>query len=575
MAREQAEDDGDFTILLKRAPVPRREAPPGVEKLADVAPAEVAPSGAVAPDGRGAGAGGSGVESPGIAASAVAALDVSGPGAGDPGAELPGVAALGASGLSAGGPGAELLGAKAPPDPGAAVQAALRELARRAPHYAGFIGTDVRRSIAGIVAEIDRRLSGQINMILHHPEFQQIEASWRGLRFLVGATETGPMLKIRVLDISKRELRRSLRRFHGTAWDQSPLFRHIYEAEYGQFGGEPYGVLIGDYEFDHRPEDMQLLGELAQIAAAAHAPFIASAAPSVMQMDSWAELANPRDLTRIFQTPEYAAWRSLRDSEDARYLGLCLPRVLVRLPYGARTDPTEGFAFEEAAEGPDGRGYLWANAAYAMAANLVRAFGLYSWCVRIRGVDTGGAVEGLPVLTFPTADGDVDRRCSTEIALSNRREAELTRNGFIPLVHRKGCDFAAFIGVPSLQKPGEYADSAASVNAAISSRLPYLFACCRFAHYLKCMVRDKIGTSMDRYQLQDWLQNWLGQYVDGSPEDSDEDWKAEHPLVEAEVTLEAKEDAPGNYNARFFLRPHFQLEGLTASLRLVSRVPAQ
>ena len=455
------------------------------------------------------------------------------------------------------------------------VQTALRELARRVPRLAAFIGTDPRRSLEAIVAEIDRRLAAQVNLILHDPEFQQIEASWRGLQFLVTGTETGPLLKIKLLDISKRELRRTLRKFHGTAWDQSPLFRQVYEEEYGQFGGEPYGVLIGDYEFDHRPEDVQLLSQLAQIAAAAHTPFIAAAAPSVMQMDTWAELANPRDLTRIFQTPEYTAWRSLRASEDSRYLGLCLPRFLARLPYGARTDPTEGFAFEETCEGPDGRRYLWANAAFAMAANLTRAFSLYAWCVRIRGVDTGGAVEGLPVLTFPTADGDVDRRCSTEIALSERREAELARNGFIPLVHRKGSDLAAFIGVPSLQTPQEYADVAATMNAAISSRLPYLFACCRFAHYLKCMVRDKVGGSLNRTQLQEWLRRWLSQYVDGMPNDSDENYKATHPLIEAGVALETIDDKPGQYTAKFHLRPHFQMEGLTASLRLVSRVPAQ
>jgi len=526
MVGEQAEDDGDFTIVLKRAPTRRMV----VEPEAVVAP-------------------GTGEAVDTVSADAALADAASAP---------------------------EVVpDAVAPPDAGAAVQAALRELARRAPHYAGLIGTDPRRSIAGIVAEIDRRLAEQINLILHHPEFQQIEASWRGLRFLVLGVDTGPTLKIKLLDISKRELRRMLRKFHGTAWDQSPLFKSVYEEEYGQFGGEPYGVLIGDYEFDHRPEDVQLLAGIAQVAAAAHTPFIAAAAPSVMQMETWAELANPRDLTRIFQTPEYAAWRSLRTTEDARYVGLCLPRFLARMPYGARTDPAETFDFEEDVEGPDGRNYLWASAAYAMAANIVRAFSLYAWCVRIRGIDTGGAVDGLPVLTFPTADGDVDRRCSTEIALSERREAELARNGFIPLVHRKGSDFAAFIGVPSLQQPQEYDDPAATVNAAISSRLPYLFACCRFAHYLKCMVRDKIGGSMGRVQLQQWLQRWLSQYIDGMPDDSSEEWKATHPLVEAGLALEENDEKPGQYEAKFYLRPHFQMEGLTASLRLVSRVPAR
>ena len=536
MASEPVEADGDFTILLRRPPTPRPAPAPLVEPASLVVPGPDAEPGSLAEPG--------------------------------PFADTGPCAATG--------PHAESQ-QFAEPAPSAAslVQAALRELAGRLPHYAGFIGNDPRSALEGIMAEIDRQLAEQINLILHHPEFQHIEASWRGVYFLVDATETGPLLKIKMLDISKRELHRSLRKFHGTAWDQSPLFKRVYEDEFGQFGGEPYGVLIGDYEFDHRPEDVQLLGLVAQVAAAAHTPFIAGVAPSIMQMDTWAELANPRDLTRIFQTPEYTAWRSLRDGEDTRYLGLCLPRFLARLPYGARTSPTEGFAFEERVEGPDGKSYLWTNAAYAMGVNIARAFALYAWCVRIRGVDTGGSVEGLPVLTFPTADGDVDRRCSTEIALSERREAELSRNGFIPLVHRKGSDSPAFIGVPSLQKPREYADTAATMNAAVSSRLPYMFACCRFAHYLKCMVRDKVGSSMNRSQLQAWLVSWLNRYVDGSPEDTDEDWKAAHPLVEAEVTLEGRDDAPGMYEARFYLRPHFQMEGLTASLRLVSRVPAQ
>ncbi|MDA8249606.1 MAG: type VI secretion system contractile sheath large subunit [Rhodospirillales bacterium] len=456
-----------------------------------------------------------------------------------------------------------------------ALRAGVAALAEHAPLAATFGGTDARRRIEAIIGELDRVIAAQLDLVLHHPEFQQVEASWRGLRFLVGSTETGPTLKIRLLDIGKRELARSLRKFRGTAWDQSPLFRRVYEEEYGQFGGEPFGVLVGDYFFDQRPEDVQLLADIAQVAAAAHVPFIAAAAPSVMQMESWAELANPRDLSRIFLTPEYAAWRSFRDGEDARYIGLCLPRFLARLPYGARTEPADGFDFEEDVEGPDARRYLWANAAYAMAANIARAFSLYGWCVRIRGIDGGGAVAGLPVLTFATADGDVDRRCSIEVALSERREAELARNGFIPLVHRRGEDCAAFIGAQSLQRPQEYSDPAATANAALAARLPYLFACCRFAHYLKCMVRDKIGSARDRGQLQNWLTAWLRGYIDGSPDDSTEQWKASHPLIEAEVTVESREDLPGQYEARFFLRPHFQLEGLTAALRLVSRLPAQ
>ena len=317
-----------------------------------------------------------------------------------------------------------------------------------------------------------------------------------------------------------------LRKYRGTAWDQSPLFKRVYEEEYGQLGGRPYGVLIGDYSFDHRPEDVQLLEAIAQTAAAAHAPFIAGAAPSAMQMDSWAELANPRDLTRIFQTPEYAAWRSLREAADARYLGLCMPRFLARLPYGARTDPVEAFDFEEEVDGPDASRFLWSNAAFAMGANIVRAFRLYGWCVRIRGIETGGAVDGLPIHTFPTADGLVDRRCSVEVALSERREAELARGGFIPLVHCKGTEFAAFVAAPSLQKPLEYDDPAATANANLSARLPYILASCRFAHYLKCMMRDKIGAARDKASIEQILSAWLRGYVDGAPEQSTDDWKA-------------------------------------------------
>jgi type VI secretion system protein ImpC len=449
---------------------------------------------------------------------------------------------------------------------------ALLEQVRQNPHL---LAADPRRTVEAVAADIDRRLARQINVILHHPEFQRLEASWRGMHFLVRSIDTDATLKIRVFDVTKRELSRTLRKFRGTAWDQSPIFRKIYEEEYGQFGGEPFGVLVGDYEFDHHPEDVQVLADMARIAAAAHTPFIAAAAPSVMQMSSWAELANPRDLTRIFQTPEYVAWRSLREDEDSRYLGLCMPRFLARLPYGARTDPVEAFAFEEETEGTDASAYAWANAAYAFAANVAGAFQLYGWCTRIRGVDSGGAVEGLPVLTFATADGDVDRRCVTEIALSERREAELARSGFIPLVQRKNADFATFISAQSLQRPQEYDEPAATANAVLSARLPYLFASCRFAHHLKCMVRDKIGSSMTRAQLREWLSQWLIGYVDGSPSTSSEEWKAAHPLEEGSVELEEREDAPGQYAAKFFLRPHYQLEGLTVALRLVSRLPAQ
>ncbi len=361
---------------------------------------------------------------------------------------------------------------------------------------------------------------------------------------------------------------------HPLIKDQSPFFKKLYEEEYGQFGGEPFGCLVGDYHFDHSPTDVELLKEMSQISAAAHCPFIAGAAPTVMQMDSWQELANPRDLTKIFQTPEYAAWRSLRESEDSRYIGLAMPRFLARRPYGSKSDPVEDFDFEEDTEGADHSKYTWANSAYAMAVNINTAFKLYGWCTRIRGIESGGAVENLPTHTFPTDDGGVDMKCPTEIAISDRREAELAKNGFMPLIHKKNSDFAAFIGAQSLQKPAEYEDPDATANANLAARLPYLFATCRFAHYLKCMVRDKIGSFKEREDMQRWLQKWIIQYVDGSPEHSSELVKAKKPLAAAEVRVEEVEGNPGYYTSKFFLRPHYQLEGLTVSLRLVSKLPS-
>src|SRR5689334_1728766 len=455
-----------------------------------------------------------------------------------------------------------------------AVEQAVRTLAEQALSQTELIGTDVVKSIEAIIAELDRKLSEQVNLILHHPDFQQLEGAWRGLNYLVNNTETDEMLKIRFMNITKNDLGRTLKRYKGTAWDQSPLFKKIYEAEYGQLGGEPFGCLVGDYYFDHSPPDVELLGEMSKVAAAAHTPFIAGASPSALQMDSWQELANPRDLTKIFTTPEYASWRSLRESEDARYLGLAMPRFLARIPYGAKTNPVEEFDFEEDTGAADHSKYTWANSAYAMATNITRSFKLYGWCSRIRGVESGGAVEGLPVHSFPTDDGGVDMKCPTEIAISDRREAELAKNGFMPLLHRKNSDFAAFIGAQSLQKPFEYDDPDATANANLSARLPYLFACCRFAHYLKCIVRDKIGSFKERSDMQRWLQNWITNYVDGDPVNSTETVKARKPLAAAEVVVEEVEGNPGYYASKFFLRPHYQLEGLTVSLRLVSKLPS-
>lgn len=444
--------------------------------------------------------------------------------------------------------------------------------------YAGSSQTRVSRDVVltveSLIAEIDEKISAQVNEILHHTEFQKLESAWRGLSYLIDNAEATEHLKIRVMNVSKDELARDLRRYRGAAWDQSPIFKQIYEHEYGQFGGEPFGCLIGDFEFDHSQQSVSLLTEMAKIAAAAHCPFISAASPSLMQMSNWNELANPRDIGKIFTTPEYAAWRSLRESNDARYLVLTMPRFLSRLPYGAKTNPVEEFAFEEQVRPEAVEDFSWANSAYAMGVNINRAFHQYGWCSRIRGIESGGAVEELPAYTFPSDEGGYELICPTEIAISDRREHELSEAGFLPLVYRKNSDFAAFIGSGTLHSAANYDDPDATANAKLSARLPYIFATCRFAHYLKCIVRDKIGSFRSRDDMQRWLNDWLMNYVDGDPSVSTEATKARRPLSAAEVNVEEVADDPGYYRAHFYLRPHYQLEGMTVSLRLVSKLPS-
>lgn len=454
-----------------------------------------------------------------------------------------------------------------------AVQNAVRTLAEQALRDTKLVSADAVSTIEGIIAEIDRKLSEQINLIMHDEKFKALEGTWRGLHHLVSNTETDEKLKIRVMNLSKKDAARTLKKFKGTAWDQSPLFKKIYEEEYGAPGGTPYGCLIGDYHFDHSPPDVEMLNGMAQIAAAAHAPFLAASAPSLLNMETWQELSNPRDLTKIFQTPEYAPWRSLRDSENARYLGLTMPRFLSRLPYSPKNNPVEEFAFEEDTEGADHSKFVWSNSAYAMGTNITRAFKLNGWCSRIRGVESGGMVEGLPCHTFPTDDGGVDIKCPTEIAITDRREAELGKNGLMPLSHWKNTDYAVFIGAQSLQKPQQYEDPDATGNAQLAARLPYLFATCRFAHYLKCIVRDKIGSYKSREDMERWLNEWVMRYVTADSSAS-EKVKSEFPLAAAEVVVEEVPGNPGYYTSKFFLKPHFQLEGLTVSLRLVTKLPS-
>jgi type VI secretion system protein ImpC len=454
---------------------------------------------------------------------------------------------------------------------------AVRTLAEQALADASLVKSDVLDTIGDMIAQLDKKLSAQMNEILHAPEFQQLEGAWRGLKHLVFSSETDAQLKIRVVNVSKNELYRHLRLYPNAAWDQSPLFKKIYEEEFGQLGGQPYGCLIGDYSFSHQATDVQLLRDLSKIAGAAHAPFFAAADSTLMGMDSWNELMNPRDLSKLFDTPEYAAWRSLRDSDDARYVGLCMPRVLARVPYGAKTEPIEEFAFEEDTDGHKGEKYAWMNAAYAMAVNINRAFKEYGWCARIRGVQSGGEVINLPTHTFPTDDGGVDLKCPTEIAISDRREHELAKSGLIPIIHRKNTDKAAFIGAQSVYKPKKYfgekgVDATASDN--LSARLPYMFAVSRFAHYLKCMVRDKVGSFASANSMQRYLSDWIGNYVVSNPENAGQLIQAQKPLSAAEVIVEEVEGNPGYYTSKFFLKPHYQLEGMSISLRLVSKLPS-
>jgi len=454
-----------------------------------------------------------------------------------------------------------------------AVKDAVQTLAQMALEKTATISDDAVKSIGAMIAELDKKISAQLNLIMHHEDFTRLEGTWRGLHHLVNNTETDETLKIRVMNISKKEVGKQIKKYKGTAWDQSPLFKKLYEEEFGMPGGQPFGAIIGDYYFDHSAPDVEILAGMGQIAAAAHAPFISAANPSLMNMDSWQQLSDPRDLTKIFQTAEYAPWRSLRQSEDSRYIGLTAPRFLSRLPYGAKTSPVEDFDFEEDTEGANHSNYVWSNSAYAMGCNITRAFKQYGWCSRIRGAESGGMVEGLPCHTFPTDDGGVDMKCPTEIAITDRREAEMAKNGLMPLSHWKNTDYAVFVGAQSLQQPAVYDNPDATANANLSARMPYLFATCRFAHYLKCIVRDKIGSFKERGDMEAWLNSWITKYVNADPNASEEQ-KAKYPLAEAKVEVLEVPGNPGYYTSKFWLRPHYQLEGLTVSLRLVSKLPS-
>ncbi len=432
------------------------------------------------------------------------------------------------------------------------------------------ISKDVETNVKHWIAQIDSVLTHQLNEVLHHPDFQKLESTWRGLHYMVHQCETGENLKIRVLNVSKRELFKDLEK--AAEFDQSALFKKIYEEEYGQLGGQPYGMLVGDYDFGRGPEDISLLKMISNVAAASHAPFVAATAPKMFNFDSFTELANPRDLAKIFDSVEYAAWKSFRESEDSRFVGLTMPKVLGRLPYGAEFKRVEEFNFEEFVDGKDHDKYLWMNAAWTYATRVADAYSKWGWFARTRGVEGGGKVEGLPVHTFPTDDGDIAMKCPTEIAITDRREFELSNLGFLPLIHAKGTDNAVFMGAQSCQKPKTYFDPDANANAELSAKFNLILCTSRFAHYLKVMARDKIGSFMETKDCAQWLNDWIQNFV-CDPNGASDETKAKFPLADAKVEVREVEGRPGWYEAVAYLRPHFQLEALTTSMRLVAEVP--
>src|SRR5580658_4046385 len=430
---------------------------------------------------------------------------------------------------------------------------------------------DAEASIQARIAQIDRLISLQLNEVLHYPAFQKLEATWRGIKYLLEQSETSEMLKIKVLNVSKRDLLKDLQK--ASEFDQSALFKKVYEEEFGVFGGAPFAALVGDYEFGRGPEDIECLERISQVASAAHAPFISAAGSDLLNLSSFTQLGAPRDLAKIFDSTEYAKWKSFRQSEDSRYVALCLPRTLARLPYGKDTKPIDDFSYEEHVDGTDHSKYLWMNAAYSLGTRMTNSYSMYGMCVAMRGVEGGGLVEGLPVHNFYTDEGDLALKCPTEIPITDRREKELADLGFVPLVHCKDTDYAAFFSVQTCQKPKMYDTDSANANARLSAQLPYIMAVSRFAHYLKAMMRDKIGSFMSRTDAEIFLNRWITRYV--VPDDTaSASMKARCPLREARVDVSEMPGKPGCYRAVAFLRPHFQLDELTVSLRLVAELPA-
>ncbi|GLS26057.1 type VI secretion system contractile sheath large subunit [Marinibactrum halimedae] len=436
---------------------------------------------------------------------------------------------------------------------------------------------NLTQTINKAVNAIDQAMSKQLTAILHDEKFQKLEGSWRGLNHLVKNSETGTTLKIRMMNITKRELFKDLDK--AVEFDQSQTFKKIYEEEFGTAGGEPYGAMIGDFEFGNHPEDIDLLTHMSNVAAAGFCPFISAAGSQMFGFDDFTELSKPRDLAGIFDTQEYIKWRSFRESEDSRFVTLVMPRVLSRMPYGANSKPIEAFNFEEfeldesgMAKAVDHHDYTWMNAAYVMGTTMTQAFSENSWCTAIRGAEGGGKVMGLPSHLFKSDDGDTDQKCPTEIGITDRREAELSNSGFLPLCHYKNTDYSVFFGAQTTQDPKEYDDPDATANASISARLPYLMATSRIAHYLKVMARDKVGSFMEANDCERWLNKWIKQYTNSNPDASPE-MKAKYPLAEARVEVKEIPGRPGSYSAVAYLKPWLQMEELTTSMRMVANIP--
>lgn len=446
----------------------------------------------------------------------------------------------------------------------------IGEFARQVLDEGMALGTDLVATINQRIAQIDALLSAQLDEILHHADFQKLEGTWRGMKYLVFNSETGTHLKLRVFNITKKELLDDAEK--ATEFDQSALFKKIYEEEYGTFGGHPYGLLVGDYEFGRHPQDIALLEKLSNVAAAAHAPFIAGVGSAMFDLSSFTELGVPRDLAKIFESSELIKWRSFRASEDSRYVGLAMPHILLRLPYGPKTVPVEAFNYVEAVDGTDHKKYLWGNAAWALGVRITDAFAKYRWCAAIRGVEGGGLVQGLPVHTVVTPEGDIGVKIPTEVAITDRREKELSDLGFIPLCYAKGTDYAAFFATQTANQPLKYDKPEATANADLSAQLQYILAASRFAHYLKVMMRDKVGSFMSRDEVSGYLNRWISNYVLLNDEAS-QATKARLPLRDARVDVSEIPGKPGCYSAVVFIRPHFQLNELTASIRLVAQLP--